>query len=150
MDQPKHDQLAPIPLARLTGALVASCVAGVGVALLSTSSSGGEVASAAGPASLGAGVVGLSGLGALGVLRSIAGSPGANIGTACLAFSSTRLLGSLGGMLLVSMILHPAREPFAYAFLVAALAALVLETIILRRWSGSALSTPASSGASLP
>ncbi len=118
----------PVPVGRLLAALAAASVLGV-------------VAGSIGPAAdasaavIAAGVVAGAGVAAVVTLRSAMATPHANIATGFLAFSLVRLFVSLAGAVAVVMVLDPARRPFVNAFLAAAFAALVLETLILRRWS---------------
>ncbi len=86
-------------------------------------------------AAMGAGCVLASGLGAVFTLRALVRNPDLNLGTVSLGFSFVRLFGSLALGLVVLLGLNPAKTPFVYAFLFAAMSALFLETLILRRWA---------------
>lgn len=119
------------PVVRLGVALVASCLGAVGVVLLTRVAGVADVPSSL----LGAGCVLASGIVALVVLWSVAKSPEVNVGVASLAFSGVRLFGSLALGLVVLVGLSPERSAFVYTFLFAAIGALVLETIVLRRWA---------------
>lgn len=130
--------IPPIPAGQLIGSVVASCVAAAGLVLVSGSGSGSSAATGLVPSVLmGVGCVLAAGLVAVIVLRTVVSTPGVNIGGAMLAFSGTRLLGSLFAAVVCVMLFAPDRQPFGYAFILAAFAALVLETMILRRWSGA-------------
>ncbi len=119
------------PVVRLGASLVASCLGAVGVVLLTGVAGVADVPSSL----LGAGSVLGSGIVALVVLWSVAKSPEVNVGVASLAFSGVRLFGSLALGLVVLLGLSPERSAFVYTFLFAAIGALVLETIVLRRWA---------------
>ncbi len=135
--------IPPVPAGQLIGSVVASCVAAGGLVLVSGSESGSDSVAGLVPSVLmGVGCVLAAGLVAIVALRSAVSTPGVNIGGAMLAFSGTRLLGSLFAAVVCVMLLAPDRQPFGYAFILAAFAALVLETMILRRWSG-AIAVPA-------
>mgnify|MGYP001810877874 CR=1 FL=1 len=130
--------IPPIPAGQLIGSVVASCVAAAGLVLVSNLQPGSESSAGLMKSTLmGVGCVLAAGLVAVVVLRSVVATPGVNIGGAMLAFSGTRLLGSLFAAVVCVMLFAPDRQPFGYAFILAAFAALVLETMILRRWSGA-------------
>ncbi len=136
--------IPPVPAGQLIGSAVASCVAAAGLVIVSGSGGQGSesVAGVVPSVLMGVGCVLAAGLVAIVALRSAVSTPGVNIGGAMLAFSGTRLLGSLFAAVVCVMLLAPDRQPFGYAFILAAFAALVLETMILRRWSG-AIAVPA-------
>jgi hypothetical protein len=151
MTTPDHT-IPPIPALALLGAVVASCVAACGLVIVSNQSLPPEAASTVMRSTLMGGTcVLLSGISAIVILRSATTTPGVNIGGAMLAFSGARLLGSLLAAVVCVVLFEPDRQSFGYAFILAALAALILETLILRRWSatvGAAPSTPANPAAS--
>jgi hypothetical protein len=120
--------IPPVPAGWLLGALLGAGALGVIAGSLGPQ---GSVSAA----TIAAGVVVGAGVLAIITLRSTVALPQANIATGFLAFSFVRLFGSLAGAVVVVALLDPERRAFVNGFLAAAFAALVLETMILRRWS---------------
>lgn len=133
--------IPPVPTTRLLTVVVGASLAGLGVSAagpMLDSSTGGLAPSVLAAGAAGAGSVLAAGLAAVFVLASVARQPEANLATGILAFSLVRLFGSLLGAVTAVAALGVERQPFAYAFFVAAMLALVGETLILRRWSSLA------------
>lgn len=124
-------------MGRLAGAIIGACLVGFAAPVVLAQANQGTTDAMVKASLLGVIPTLIAGLGAMFVLRTMSTSTheGINMGTAVLACTMVRLFGSLAIGLLLFMSLQPDKKTFTHAFLISALIALTLETLILRSWS---------------
>lgn len=133
--QPAQPAIPAPPTRALLVALVAACLGSLAVAAGVMAMSGPlSWPVIAGPG-LGVACVLVPGVMAVLGLQLMVKTPGLNLGAIALGFSGMRLFGTVAAGMVVVMALDPERRPFVNTFLLAAMSALILETLILRRWS---------------
>ncbi|HLP83248.1 MAG TPA: hypothetical protein VK157_02775 [Phycisphaerales bacterium] len=135
---PRGNSVMPAPpMGRLAGAIIGACLVGFAAPVVLAQANQGTTDAMVKASLLGVIPTLIAGLGAMFVLRTMSTSTheGINMGTAVLACTMVRLFGSLAIGLLLFMSLQPDKKTFTHAFLISALIALTLETLILRSWS---------------